>query len=566
MVNGVCVWCNDKLCDTCGATPAICETCVSFESDRNYGVKNDRPVYKDPATGKCKPCVGQLRSSGCLACNGQGRCSKCDDGFVLVNGACKKCKGGAECTACRPDSQQCTKCTDGYGFASPANKTCVPCATAGCNACPDFRTCTKCQEPMYLSRRNTCEECTEPFCDVCNRDGQCTSCSLVIDMEHGAYTLVGKTCKPCGVRDCERCVAGKPGICGVPQGGFYIADGGRKCVSCGNDCTACKDAQTCTQCENLSQVGGKCTRCEDPRCKDCTGNAAVCRTCKDARHVPDPNTKRCRLKVPPQKVGVMPAPGSGPGPRSRRLMGAPARDTSASATASAGSSKERPRPAIIGGQPAQKDRFPWAAQLRINDKSNLWPQFCGASLVHRQVLLTAAHCVVDNDAFGQWQPLEMSLPQIRLGAYQMNTGQYQERYGKWVLPHPLYRLTAIGWGYVDDQQTDPKVLMEVALPMVAQAQCQTAYPGQPWQAQFCAGDRFTKDTCQGDSGGPLFLKGANSTADMLVGVTSWGEGCAAGYPGVYSDVAYARKWIDASIQYLVSQEAAGRFPPAEPSK
>ena len=75
---------------------------------------------------------------------------------------------------------------------------------------------------------------------------------------------------------------------------------------------------------------------------------------------------------------------------SRRLMGAAARNTSASASA-AGSSKERPRPAIIGGQPAQKDRFPWAAQLRINDKSNLWPQFCGASLVQRQVLLTAAH-------------------------------------------------------------------------------------------------------------------------------------------------------------------------------
>lgn len=35
---------------------------------------------------------------------------------------------------------------------------------------------------------------------------------------------------------------------------------------------------------------------------------------------------------------------------------------------------------------------------------------------------------------------------------------------------------------------------------------------------------------------------------VQVGVTSWGEGCAAGFPGVYSDVAYARKWIDASIQ------------------
>lgn len=30
--------------------------------------------------------------------------------------------------------------------------------------------------------------------------------------------------------------------------------------------------------------------------------------------------------------------------------------------------------------------------------------------------------------------------QIRLGAYQMDTGQYQERYGKWVLPHPRYRV------------------------------------------------------------------------------------------------------------------------------
>lgn len=35
---------------------------------------------------------------------------------------------------------------------------------------------------------------------------------------------------------------------------------------------------------------------------------------------------------------------------------------------------------------------------------------------------------------------------------------------------------------------------------------------------------------------------------LQVGVTSWGEGCAAGFPGVYSDVAYARGWIDVNIQ------------------
>ncbi|PRW59900.1 peptidase S1 [Chlorella sorokiniana] len=539
LVNGKCLWCTDTLCSDCGSTPAVCLQCVSFESDLDYQIKNDHPVYKDAASGKCKSCTAHPRSTGCIECNGQGRCSACDEGYVLTNGACKKCKGGSQCKACRPDNQECTTCTEDYGFASAANKTCVACAIDGCSTCPDFRACTKCQEPMYLSRSGVCKECTQPYCDTCNRDGQCVACSITADMEFGAWTLVGKTCKFCGVLNCKSCVAGKPGNCSVCHERFYVADGGRRCRQCGNDCVTCKDTQTCTVCDQLSLVGSKCTRCEDPRCLDCAGNAAVCRSCDDARYIPDPVTKRCRLKVPTDKRVPMPMPREGA--RSSRL-----------------------------------------------------------------VLLTAAHCVVNSEGVGEWQPLSMALPQVRLGAYQMNSGRYQERYGKWVLPHPRYRvgrpdhdyalilldkpaaagtplarlppatprpavgpgtmLTAIGWGYVDDQGTEPQVLMEVALPMVALAKCQKAYPGQNWESQICAGDPRKTDTCQGDSGGPLFMKGANSSTDMLVGTTSWGEGCAAGYPGVYADVAYARNWIDASIQYLVAQEAAGRFPPAEPSK
>lgn len=50
--------------------------------------------------------------------------------------------------------------------------------------------------------------------------------------------------------------------------------------------------------------------------------------------------------------------------------------------------------------------------------------------------------------------------------------------------------------------------------------------------------------CQGDSGGPVVVVDEQTKVPTVIGVVSWGKGCALkGYPGVYSRVLAVRPWI-----------------------
>lgn len=218
---------------------------------------------------------------------------------------------------------------------------------------------------------------------------------------------------------------------------------------------------------------------------------------------------------------------------------------------------------VVGGHKTSPGRYTSLVLIFMNGQ-----QHCGGTILNEQCILTAAHCFVATKDARRFTVMagmfDISRPEnyavtVPVSAVHAHRGFDSETYDNDVavlrLARPLHFgpriqpvclaatrkkyhgtiMTVVGWGKTSENGAPSPVQLEVDLPILSNAKCESML-GHRYaitQDMMCAGyPQGGKDACTGDSGGPCFQH------DVQLGIVSFGEGCARkSSPGIYALVA-----------------------------
>jgi secreted trypsin-like serine protease len=250
-------------------------------------------------------------------------------------------------------------------------------------------------------------------------------------------------------------------------------------------------------------------------------------------------------------------------------------------------------PKVISGNAVPNGTYSFVAALLNTGygRAPIQQQFCGGSLIDRNSVLTAAHCVTGPRGF----PVPARPLRISVGRTVLNSDQGQKSWVSNISIHPRYNVdtfaydaavlklsspvsgiapiklasskqnylekagrkaTVAGWGVTTALRAcvpsplyapeRPARMRQAQVPIVSDSKADQLYKDLCWFRDIklpytpplmVAAGGTDKDTCFGDSGGPLFVARASSAKYTQIGITSFGQGCGTeGYPGAYTEV------------------------------
>ncbi|XP_059216985.1 uncharacterized protein LOC106092183 isoform X2 [Stomoxys calcitrans] len=249
-----------------------------------------------------------------------------------------------------------------------------------------------------------------------------------------------------------------------------------------------------------------------------------------------------------------------------------------------------PEERVINGSIAKRGRHPWQATIRTRGRGGISSHWCGAVIISKKLILTAAHCLAGYPKGSYF---------VRVGDHYANIAESSEidsnienwyihekfreekhmnndiaiillktplRFNDYVQPICLPEKGAAlevnrkcmisGWGSIKSGTSTPSNILRAAeVPILADEVCsrKNVYGNAMSEGMFCAGHLDENvDACDGDSGGPLVC--SDNDAETLYGIISWGQHCGyANHPGVYVRVEKYIDWIYEKINLMISQ-------------